>query len=84
MLYINTVEHTPDGRSLITTTGEKRFRVVERGGCDGYNTSKIQFIVDEPVTDLEEIGEYGGRNEDRVVHGELGPIRCKLTYCPLL
>ena len=58
MLYINTVEHTADGRSLITTTGEKRFQVVERSGCDGYNTAKIRFIVDEPVTDLEEIGQY--------------------------
>lgn len=58
MLYINTVEHTPDGRSLITTTGEKRFEVVERGGCDGYSTVRIRFIVDEPVTDYAEIGEY--------------------------
>ena len=58
VLYINTVEHTADGRSLITTTGEKRFQVVERSGCDGYNTAKIRFIVDEPVTDLEEIGQH--------------------------
>ena len=32
--------------------------MVERGGCDGYNTVRIQFIVDEPVTDQEEIGQY--------------------------
>lgn len=57
VLYINTVEHTPDGRSLITTTGEKRFEVLERGGCDGYSTVRIRFIVDEPITDYAEIGE---------------------------
>lgn len=57
VLYINTVEYTADGRLLITTTGEKRFQVVERGKCDGYNTSKIRFIVDEPVTNQKEIGK---------------------------
>ena len=56
VLYINTVEYTPDGRSLITTTGEKRFKVTQKGTIDGYSTAKIQFIVDEPVTDQEEIG----------------------------
>ena len=57
VLYINTVEHTADGRSLITTTGEKRFQVLRRSSCDGYNTAQIRFIVDEPVIHPEEIGE---------------------------
>ena len=57
VLYINTAEHTADGRSLITTTGEKRFEVTERFTCDGYNTAKIRFILDNPVTDPAEIGE---------------------------
>ena len=61
VLYINTVEHTADGRSLITTTGEKRFQVVHRSTCDGYNTAHIRFIVDEPVTDPGEIGEIIAR-----------------------
>ena len=31
--------------------------MVERGGCDGYSTVRIRFIVDEPVTDYAEIGQ---------------------------
>ena len=57
VLYINTVEHTADGRSLITTTGEKRFEVLHRSTCDGYNTARVRFIEDKPVTNPREIGE---------------------------
>lgn len=56
-LCLNTVEHTLDGRSLITTTGEKRFEVLSKSSCDGYNVANIRFIVDHPVTDHQEIGE---------------------------
>ena len=51
------MEYTPDGRSLITTTGERRFKVVARSIKDGYNCAKIRFVYDEPVTDTMEIGK---------------------------
>jgi Lon protease-like protein len=57
VLFINSVEYTPDGRSLITTTGEKRFTVVGRSMRDGYNCASIRFVVDETVTDPMEIGK---------------------------
>ena len=57
VLFINSVEYTPDGRSLITTTGEKRFKVTGRNMRDGYNCATIQFLYDEPVTDTMEIGK---------------------------
>lgn len=57
VLFINSVEYTPDGRSLITTTGERRFKVVGRSMRDGYNCAKIKFIFDEQVTDCTKIGE---------------------------
>ena len=56
MLFINSVEYTPDGRSLITTTGERRFNVVGRSMRDGYNCARIKFVYDETVTNPMEIG----------------------------
>ncbi len=50
VLHINSVDYTPDGRSLVSTTGERRFKVVERGMINGHHTTKIQFLMDEPVT----------------------------------
>lgn len=58
VLRINSAEHTPDGRSLLATVGERRFRVVERGMVNGYHTAKIQFLMDEPVTGEQDIGEH--------------------------
>ena len=57
VLFINSVEYTPDGRSLITTTGERRFKVTGRSLRDGYNCAKINFLYDEQVTNAVEIGE---------------------------
>ena len=56
VLHISSVELLEDGRSLISTQGERRFRVLERGMRDGYHTAKITFLFDERVTDREEIG----------------------------
>ena len=51
------MEYTPDGRSLITTTGERRFKVVARSMKDGYNCARISFVYDQPVTNAMEIGK---------------------------
>jgi len=47
-----------DGRYLISSTGERRFRVVGRGVMDGYHMAQIVFLFDERVTDQEEISKY--------------------------
>ena len=47
MLYINDVNLLPDGRSVVHTVGSKRFRVLERGQKDGYNTAKVAWLEDE-------------------------------------
>ncbi len=57
MLYVNSVEYTPDGRSLVKTIGERRFRVVRRDVVDGYDRAWIELVFDERVTDKSEIGE---------------------------
>ena len=56
VLYISSVEHTPDGRSLLTATGERRFRVVSRSMCDGYHTARISFLHDTLPSTPEETG----------------------------
>ena len=57
VLFISSLEHTPDGRSLITTMGERRFQVLERTSIDGYAVAKIQFIADQLVEGEEQISE---------------------------
>lgn len=51
MLEIRDVQYFPDGRSIIDTIGGKRFKVLERGTRDGYNTAKVEFITDDPPDD---------------------------------
>ena len=57
VLHINSVEYTPDGRCLISTVGESRFRTLQHGKRDGYHTASIEFIMDDSVSGEEEIGE---------------------------
>ena len=56
VLFISSLEYTPDGRSLVTTLGERRFRVLDRSSLDGYAVAKIQFLSDELVQGEENIG----------------------------
>ncbi|XP_003390543.2 PREDICTED: LON peptidase N-terminal domain and RING finger protein 3-like [Amphimedon queenslandica] len=55
VLFISSLEYTPDGRSLVTTVGERRFRVIERSTRDGYAVARIQFLSDEVDPDQESL-----------------------------
>lgn len=55
MLNIQTVNFLPDGRSIVHTVGERRFRVISRGMVDGYHTATVEWIQDEIVEDEEEL-----------------------------
>jgi Lon protease-like protein len=55
VLFISSLEYTPDGRSLVTTVGERRFMVLERGTRDGYAVARIRFINDDPISDEEKV-----------------------------
>lgn len=46
MLFINDVNFMPDGRSIIHTVGTRRFKVLDRGLRDGYNTAKVAWLED--------------------------------------
>ena len=63
ILHVSSVQSMEDGRFLLCTRGERRFKVLERGVMDGYHTAKIMFQFDERVTNQEEIGEEEEREE---------------------
>ncbi len=49
MLEVRDVQYFPDGRSIVDTTGGRRFKVLSRSTRDGYNTAKVEFLKDAPV-----------------------------------
>ena len=51
MLYIELVQYTPDGRSIIKTRGERRFEIQKIRMHDGLHMANIEFIVDKPIAD---------------------------------
>jgi len=57
MLEIRDIQYFPDGRSVVDAIGGRRFRVVERGTKDGYNTAVVEFLSDQipEGTQLDEL-----------------------------
>lgn len=53
MVEIREVQYFPDGRAIINTVGNQRFRVVRKGMRDGYNTASVEFLVDEAIQENE-------------------------------
>ena len=49
VLYIESVQYTADGRSVIKTRGERRFEVQSFSMNDGLHMAKIEFIADKLV-----------------------------------
>jgi Lon protease-like protein len=43
MLEIQSVQMLPDGRSMVETVGTQRFRLLEKGGLDGYTVGRIEM-----------------------------------------
>ena len=50
VLYIESVQYMPDGRSVIKTRGERRFEIEKVRLHDGLHMATIQFIADVPIT----------------------------------
>uniref|UniRef100_A0A8C8S537 LON peptidase N-terminal domain and ring finger 2 n=1 Tax=Pelusios castaneus TaxID=367368 RepID=A0A8C8S537_9SAUR len=53
MLEIRDVKFFPDGRSVVDTVGVRRFRVLNHGQRDGYNTANIEYLEDKKVEGAE-------------------------------
>ena len=51
VLYIESIQYTPDGRSLIKTKGERRFEIQNIRMHDGLDMACIEFITDKPIAD---------------------------------
>lgn len=63
MLFIRGLVYTRDGRSIVDTIGRQRFRVIERGSKDGYNTARVQLVSDDSISDEEFQGLHYFRNK---------------------
>lgn len=50
MLDIRDCVQLSDGCSILSTVGTRRFRVLERDEKDGYDTARIEYIDDEPIS----------------------------------
>ncbi len=57
VLHIDSMESSTDGRIHISTSGERRFKVLGRGMSDGYHTANVAFLFDERVVGKDEIGK---------------------------
>lgn len=55
LLYIDSLEILPDGRSLIETRGLSRFRVKDHGQLDGYIVGNIERIDDVAWAEEEQM-----------------------------
>lgn len=53
MLKIKNVQILDDGRSLLDTVGDRRFKVIEKGTKDGYNIATVSFLKDDPIESSE-------------------------------
>lgn len=51
VLYIELIQYTPDGRSVIKTRGERRFEIQKIRMHDGLYMANVEFIADKPIAD---------------------------------
>ncbi|KAJ8983463.1 hypothetical protein NQ317_014921 [Molorchus minor] len=49
ILEVKDAINLEDGRFILTTIGVRRFRVIDRGEQDGYDTAKVQYIKDNTI-----------------------------------
>lgn len=49
MLEIKDWVLLPDGCSILSTVGMRRFQVLSRGEKDGYDTAQVKFLADVPI-----------------------------------
>ncbi|XP_017783578.1 PREDICTED: LON peptidase N-terminal domain and RING finger protein 3 [Nicrophorus vespilloides] len=51
VLEVRDAVHMRDGTSILTTVGVRRFRVLEKGELDGYDTATVEYIKDCDVSE---------------------------------
>ena len=66
MLEVRDIQFFPDGRSIVDTMGGRRFKVIERGVMDGYNTAKVEFLEDEKVPEDQVQGGWKFNSKSKI------------------
>ncbi|CAF3259069.1 unnamed protein product [Rotaria socialis] len=68
LLYIRGLVYTRDGRSIVDTIGQRRFRVIDRGVRDEYCTGHVQLIQDDPIEqeDFDDLYQLNRDSYNRV------------------
>ncbi|XP_032811510.2 LON peptidase N-terminal domain and RING finger protein 1-like [Petromyzon marinus] len=86
MLGVQSTQLMPDGRSVVYTVGERRFRVVQRSHRDGYNTANIEYLEDVKVEEEEAYTELQALHEEVYVQAAawFGSLRSRLRSQVLL
>ncbi|CAM9453942.1 unnamed protein product [Lampetra fluviatilis] len=86
MLGVQSAQLMPDGRSVVYTVGERRFRVVQRSHRDGYNTANIEYLEDVKVEEEEAYTELQALHEEVYVQAAawFGSLRSRLRSQVLL
>eukprot|EP00743_Colponemidia_sp_Colp-15_P004888 GILK01005268.1.p1 GENE.GILK01005268.1~~GILK01005268.1.p1 ORF type:complete len:716 (+),score=91.37 GILK01005268.1:111-2258(+) len=80
LLRITNIEFLPDGRSIVQTVGEKRFRVLQRGMRDGYHTAKVEWIDDEPDHSVLQNTNRPDLSTEHIVADVLSFVRAWLRH----
>ncbi|KAJ1630986.1 PUA-like domain-containing protein [Pavlovales sp. CCMP2436] len=78
MLLIEEFTQLPDGRSRVSTIGQRRFKVLEMGNKDGYSTAKVEWLDDLPLSASERLraAELGLKIRQRL-EVMLAPLRAR-------
>ena len=58
ILDIRNYQFSRDGRAVVATVGERRFKVLHVSSKDGYNVAKVEWVVDKRVHDQQEKGHH--------------------------
>ena len=66
MLEVRDIQFFPDGRSIVDTVGGRRFKVIERGVMDGYNTAKVEFLEDKKVPEDQVQGGWKFKPKSKI------------------
>ncbi|CAF0753175.1 unnamed protein product [Didymodactylos carnosus] len=87
LLYIRGIMYTEDGRSIVDTIGQRRFRVLSREMKDGYNTAHIKLVRDNFIEEHEynDLVQLNTATYDKVRHwyDNLDEYRKSLLYYQL-
>lgn len=79
LVHINSIEYTPDGRSLIETRGVSRFRVKDWNMLDGYVVGNIERVDDISLAEEEHVEATETTGPAPIPHDLINQLDCMST-----